>query len=598
MDGEGQKTFILHSPTTDLDEFRNIARAAAPLAARGRVLVNISEVADKAWHIIPDGGSPWHEYTSYNASLSNFFPHPLIAEHLPAPWVADNRKLLGAKAALLDELGLGAAFWGYVPNMLDESFFRAHPHLRGPRVDHPRRSCREAFALCVDLDQTRDMLCWMMAQLKRAVPHLGAFIFKTNDAGAGLCWAGALYTGPNGPAHCRDRDPGRRVADLLETLHRGAEQGGGDVDIHIVSSNFWLNENHLVTAHLPPRTYYDQGPPAAITAGSMLTEVYPIRGMVNPWRLINSMQRYHDPAVHSVFLDCRASYDRACERAATVDKVVQIVADCIARPVGGFYPAHERLRELAGRWAGGENADRVAQALYNMDRAFCLQQQIAPRFKTLYCGVSMRHITRPLVIRPDLLSPDEEGYFLPHVFNIHAGEARMDYIDLHGARLEADPAVRDRLQPALDLAIDAAAVLEDVAAAPDGPWLNELARGMRLWASITRSIANFFTAQLIRDRNRHLLAVGPRIPSKAITATGHPDIIAWNLVMRDELDNAAQLLELLESDGPDVLCRAADGRYEDTFLLGQDVADQLRKKIDIMRAHWRDVEAYLATPLK
>ena len=598
MEGEGQKTFILLSPTTDLDEFRRIARAAVPLNSHGRVLVNISEVADKAWHVIPQGGSPWHEYTSHNASLSNIYPHPLIAEHLPAPWVADNRKLLSAKAAVLDDLGLGAAFWGYLPNMLDESFFRAHPHLRGPRVDHPRRSRREAFAMCMDLDQTQDMLCWMMAQLKRAVPHLGALVFKTNDAGAGLCWAGALYTGPNGPAHCRDKDPGRRVADLANALHRGAEQGGGDVDVHIVASNFWLNENHLVSAHLPPRTWYDEGNPFAVNVGSMLSQVYPIRGMVNPWHLIGSMQGYHDPAVHSVFLDCRASYDRAYERAATVAKVVDIVGDCIARPVKGFYPAHDRLRDLAGRWAGAGNADRLAEALYNMDQAFCLQEQIAPRFKTLYCGVTMRHITRPLVIRPDLLTPDEEAYFLPHVFNIHTSEARMDYIDLHGARLEADPAVRDRLQPALDLAVNAATVLEDLAAAPHGPWLGELARGVRLWAAVIRSIANFFTAQLIRDRNSHLLDTESRIPTKTVTATGHPDIIAWNQVMRDELDNACELLQLIESDGPDVLCRAADSRYEDTFVLGPDIADQLRKKIDIMRAHWRDVEAYLATPLK
>lgn len=598
MEGEGQKTFILHSPTTDLHEFRQIAAAVAPLRSHGRVLVNISEVADKAWHVMPDGGSPWHEYASYNPSLSNVFPHPLIAAHLPGPWVADNRNLLLAKAAVLDDLGLGAAFWGFVPNMLDESFFRAHPHLRGARVDHPRRSRREAFAMCVDLEESRDMLSWMMAELKRAVPHLGAFMFKTNDAGSGLCWAGALYTGPNGPAHCRDKDPGRRVADLATALHRGAEQGGGDVDIHIVSSNFWLNENYLVSAHLPPRTWYDEGPPCTVNTGSMFSKVYPIRGMVNPWRLIDSMQRYHDPVVHSVFLDCRASYDRACERAATVSKVVDIVGDCVERPVNGFYPAHDRLRELAGRWAGPDDADRLAEALYNMDQAFCLQERIAPRFRSLYCGVSMRHITRPLVIRPDLLTPEEEAYFLPHVFNIHTSEARMDYIDMHGARLEADPAVRQRIQPAVDLAVNAAAVLEDLAAAPDGPWLCELARGMRLWASITRSIANFFAGQLIRDRNSHLLNTEPRIPDKKVTATGHPDIIAWNHIMRDELDNAGELLQLVEGDGPDVLCRAADIRYEDTFLLGPDIADQLRKKISIMRDHWRDVEAYLATPLK
>ena len=43
---------------------------------------------------------------------------------------------------------------------------------------------------------------------------------------------------------------------------------------------------------------------------------------------------------------------------------------------------------------------------------------------------------------------------------------------------------------------------------------------------------------------------------------------------------------------------AKDPRYEDTFLLGPDFLEQLRKKAGIMRAHWLDVQDYLAPPHK
>src|ERR1035437_546238 len=111
-----------------------------------------------------------------------------------------------------------------------------------------------------------------------------------------------------------------------------------------------------------------------------------------------------------------------------------MVEDSIAEPARGTLPRLQKMRRLAERWSGEQNAERLFNAFYQMDEAFRLKQAAAPRYSTLYCGVSMRQITRPLLIRPDLLAPNEEAYFLPYVFNIHEAEARNDYIDLHGDR--------------------------------------------------------------------------------------------------------------------------------------------------------------------
>ncbi|MEA1996800.1 MAG: hypothetical protein U9N45_04150, partial [Gemmatimonadota bacterium] len=129
-------------------------------------------------------------------------------------------------------------------------------------------------------------------------------------------------------------------------------------------------------------------------------------------------------------------------------------------------------------------------------------------------------------------------------------------------------------------------------------WLKDVGLSLRMWASEVRSIHNFYHAQLIRDRNAEVLAGEPRIPAKVATWEGHPDILPWNEIMRDEFDNANELIEMLENGGMKLVAHASDPRYEDTFLMGPDFVGQLRQKVKIMREHWLDVEKYLATPHK
>ncbi|KKK61243.1 hypothetical protein LCGC14_3016290 [marine sediment metagenome] len=68
--------------------------------------------------------------------------------------------------------------------------------------------------------------------------------------------------------------------------------------------------------------------------------------------------------------------------------------------------------------------------------------------------------------------------------------------------------------------------------------------------------------------------------------------------MYDELENAGQLLELLKNGGDELVVKTDQSELEDRFILGPDLADQVGRKIEIMRTHWRDIEQYLAPPHK
>ena len=598
----GDKVIILRNVSHDLNSFRPYVELAARLKPYGQVQMDIGALADKSWYEIPPEGSPWHEYACYVSAPWKFYPHPKIAPHLPADWVAANRKLLLEKAAVIRGLGLGALMESKDTHMLPESFFREYPALRGPRVDHPRRSRQEAFTLCVDLPETREMIEWMAAELRRNVPELKSLVSGANDAGAGLCWAAALYPGPNGPRHCRNLTAGERVRDLSLAVHRGAEQGGGPVTLFWENVNFWQNELEVVRPLLPENTYLVWTDPSIMDVGTLTNMAYPFLGLLDPLAVIKDMERYRDPAVRYLFISTTPWYDRYQESPETVSRLLDLIEDCIAEPTANLTERLVKLKKFAERWGGEANAEKVFQAFYDLNRAFEMKSLATPGYagySNVYCGVSNRHLTRPLVLKPELLTAEEEAYFLPYVFNPHENEARMDYIDFHGSRMQGTSSWEDRgLSRALSLAVRAGRTLESLKDSPEGLWLANVGLSLRMWASEVRSIHNFYHAQLIRDRYADRLAGLPRIPPKEESWDGEPGNLEWNEIMRDELDNTNELITMLEGGGIKLVGLAADKKHEDTFLVGPDLIDQLRQKAGIMRNHWLDVQDYIASPHK
>ena len=600
--GKRKLRFIVNWTTRDVGQFKRFAQEVTRLAPYGEVLVDLSALADKAFHIIPEGGSSWHEYSANWPTLGRFFPHPTLAPHLPADWIKANREFLLAKAEVLRELKLGASFHGNDPHFWPESFWREHPHLRGPRIDHPRRSRKEEFSVCTDLDEGREMIAWEMTAFKKAVPELGAFIFNTNDAGSGFCWAAALYSGPNGPRHCRSITAGVRVRRFHETLHAAARAGGGDVSIYMDHANFWRGEINEVVARLPRNSFQIGHDPASIVVplGDYMGSA--VRGLVNPLMLLRGVERLEASNARTVFLRFSSPTHRGATTVEAVSRALDIMIDGLERPLKGTRARLNCLHEYCTTWAGEERAEELLETLVAMDNALKVPAMVAPGFRPVHGAVSMRHMTRPLVIKPELLTPEEEDYFLPYIFNIRESEARTDYTDLHGGRMSGPEDWRSigLLERAFGELRGVAETLENMKEdAPAGGWLFNVATSVRITMSMTRSMMNFFGAQKIRDRHADALArEQPYVPDKTYDWDGEGEILQWNERMRDEFDNASELLALLEERGTEQIFHAVELRHQSCFLLGPDLVGDLTKKVKIMRDHWLDVERYLAPPYK
>ncbi len=594
------RVFIINAPIKNADDFRKLAKQATRLKTYGRVQLNISTLADKSFHEIPQQGSPWHEYASNNPSPFKFFPDSKLAPFLPAEFVKKNRQMLLEKAKILRELGLEAAFFGYEPNFLPAAFFEAYPQMLGPRVDHPRRSTEKAFAPCTNVWDVQEMYTNMMAEMLKNTPEISTFFFKTNDAGAGICWAHWLYTGPNGPIKCRDITMGERVNTLLKTFQDGAAKAGKKLDVFVdeASSNFSDDEKTDIQNHLPANCYFENtADHKMINVGSMVSANYPVTGIIDPVSFIQSARSINDPSVKTIFLNFRASYDRGYERTDVTDVVIDMLEYLLKqKQTENSFSKEEQLKGLCEMWAGKSGADNLYKAFTALNDAYTYKNSVIPRVSSLYWGVTTRHITRPLVIVPSRLSQQEEAYFLPYVFNVSKDEARNDYTDVHGLHNTIPEGAVSSFVSRLTAA---AVMFEKIdASAPKKEFLSKMATSMRIHASIIRSCGNFAKAQEIRERNKEKLAVAAHLPSKVPTFTGDPDFIPFVDVARDELDNTQELIDLLQKGGIDLVIYSKDPVYEDRFVLGPDLIKQLQKKRKVMLDHWSDIEGYLASPFK
>lgn len=595
---EEEKVFVIHAPIRDLDDYRKLAKQAARLKPFGRVEMNISTLADKGFHDVPEGSNFWHEYTSYNPTPYKFFPDPKIAPFIPEEFVRKNRELLLAKAEILREFGLDAAFWSYEPNYLPEQFYEAYPHMRGPRVDHPRRGNTPAFAPCVSVKETQEMFANMVAELLENVPEIHTFFFKTNDAGSGICWSDWQYTGPNGPTHCKNHSMGDRVATLMNSFKTGASRAGQEVSIYLTGSMFSDEEKKDIYAHLPEDCYFQSHNSDKVKGiSSMIGGHYPVRGLLFPLNILKSTKNLARGSANTVFISFRASYDRAYERPETTGKFFDLLVNQLEKPASDVEkPVMDQLQSICEDWAGAGSAEQLYNAFIQLDEASKYKSATMRGPTGIYWGVSTRHITRPLVIAPNMLSPEEEAHFLPFVFNPSLDEARMDYTDIHGAHREVPYGAAIRYVSMINRAISMMEGVDD--SAPEKELIGDMTTALKIYSSIFRSLGNFAEAQALRDRNIDKLSVAPHWPDKTPTWEGDPELQNFNTLMRDELDNTQELIDLLESGGMEFISHADDPDYEDTFLLGPDLVDQLKLKRKIMVAHWTDIEGFMATPFK
>src|SRR6266545_4521642 len=198
-----------------------------------------------------------------------------------------------------------------------------------------------------------------------------------------------------------------------------------------------------------------------------------------------------------------------------------------------------------------------------------------------------------MVAFPEELTPEEERYFLPHVFAVGDEARRANLLDLHGypaadvnAAFDLRSAYYDQIAGELRSAAASFATAARAVEGKSGAHLAAAAKAAGLLARLWLTCRNWIEFAVLRGQGAarpseemQRLSPGERARAEAYRQR-------LDRVMRAELDNTPAFQELLGADREGVLVRGAAAEEEDTFMLSPDLQAQLTKKREIMCAHW------------
>jgi hypothetical protein len=493
--------------------------------------------------------------------------------------------------------------------VLPEAFFTNHPELRGARVDHPNRSRVARFAPCVDEPEVLAMYKESMRLLLARCPEIEIFSFLTSDSGSGFCWSPALYSGQNGNANCQNRPMTERVVGFLVTLRDAAREVGKhiEVNIHPNVPRQWMIETfdhpELLSARLSDGLtignyknadgqQFDSG-----ISGWGKESFSPVLGLPNPVlrakQLVRMLQE--DKPAGSKLL---VSY----EDPSTADFNLELYHFFVQTRPHNTIEIMQVLREFAKTLAGKEGADDLLDiwlALYDISNDL----QVFDFGPVLTFGPVMeRWINRPLVPVPENLTDEEKDYYRPFIFQAKGEEQANDLIDIQAMRMFEGYGARLLVQRVYEMVVQKLEKAEKLTnkllrqeknTEAANKW-EALRNRLAVLHSLVRTIDNVVGYQALLDV-AHSRNISPE-PNPVLGTGPSWDRQEIMRIARNEIDNTANLKKILESSRIPLIQEAILPKYETIRMLGPDLTSQLKRKIDIMNAHWEDYKKMYTSP--
>lgn len=502
---------------------------------------------------------------------------------------------LEARCKILRRLRLKAAFHTFEPQMLPEAVFDEHPLWRGPRVDHPQRSRVARFAPSLDNAEVLALYREAMTTLIRRCPEIELLAMRTNDSGAGVDWSRSLYSGRSGNTEFQARPMEQRLLAYFTALQQGAGAAGGSLEVELY--NMREPDRARTVAPLSRGMAVDnlEGPAATPFKATVDTVLvynnffHPVLGIPQVVSFVEELDRAAATNAPRLFVSIpdrlsRELYFRAYDQ-------------FWKSPTAGEIARHELLQAIARAEAGERDADKLLSIWQNLREAQKVGRLFTSGAAIVYGGcVMQRWATRPFVPFPEELKPEEKDYYRRFILQARTERHADNLTDLQASEhfsgwsgnyfvnriaSEADSSLARAQAAAQSIAGSASSAL--------------LARRIDVFRRLLRNArhAVSFQAQLQRVRE---LGLKPEWSPVSSTAP------SWDRQMildtaRAEIDNTAALIELLQPAAGECLDLAAAPGEEDIRVFGPDLVEQLRRKIKIMNAHWRDYDRIFTAPM-
>lgn len=589
------------------------------------------------WQYQP-ANDPYPAWFIQRPDFFKLFPAPEVEPHVDMNYGRRVASLLEERCKILRRLGLKAHWAANIPQVMPETFFTAYPQLRGPRVDQPNRSRTARFSMCVDQPETLRLYAIALKNLLARCPEIETFSFLTQDSGSGFCWVPALYPGLNGHSDCRDRPMADRIAPFLTALQEAAKQTGHNIEINLnpITPRQWMipsfgPEQLDAIAHRLPRGIAVQGregPDGRPFGGLRASDAYargafyPVIGLTVPdLRWLRTGRVSSAATVNAA--DPVSARRRANEQAernpeadsATVRRLISLRADesviefnariheaTAASAQGSVVERLAALRKFAATEAGEASADSLLAVWLLLDDAD--RRLDALDFgDMLYFGhVLNRWINRPMLPFPDELSTEEKSYYRQFLFQAKGEEQAGNLADIQAMRMYEGFGARllfqrviETVVPDVESALGHIRRIRDAAAdeAARGRW-DLFGRRLEAVVCLLHSADHMVAYQAQLDRVKSLaIEPEPNPPLGAQSSWDRTDLID---LARREVDNTVRLRRLLENTREPLLDLAPIAQEETIMRLGPDLASQLKRKTDLMNAHWMDYDRLFTAP--
>jgi hypothetical protein len=187
---------------------------------------------------------------------------------------------------------------------------------------------------------------------------------------------------------------------------------------------------------------------------------------------------------------------------------------------------------------------------------------------------------------PEELTDAETNYYRPFLFQARGEDRARDLGDIQGTRqYEGLGGMAVSGQLLLRMKVDLARARQDLQRIKTMPLLD---KRIQVFEILVENCRNALQYQYLLDFMK-----GGRLKRPIEFQQHLTDITEWRAikeVARREMDSSIVLAELLEAN-KDVLIDTAKTQGDESIrVLGPDLAKQLRRKVQIMAAHWEDYE--------
>ena len=581
------RTRIFGCHAENLTAFESFARRAKQSGATHIVLT--AEDLPWAYWQMDTPGDPYPAWAMSNVGLLKVVPPAALKPYFPEEYSQAVAGILKPRCQVLRKLGLKAAFTSFEPQILPERVYQDHPKWRGPQVDHPLRSRVPRFAPNIDDPEVLGLYRESMGNFATMCPEIEILSLHTNDSGSGINWSGGLYQGPNGSSPTRGRKMYQRYRDFFAALRDGAKAvrpGPLEIDAE------WVRESmpELIATRLEAGMAIANfegpgGTPYKADAGFLLDYFYPFYpalGIPLPVRYLEELEQAAASKAPRLFY---LTGDRFHG-----DLYFQILDNFTKSPTHGEVERLRLLRRIAAAQVGESGAGALVDiwmAIHRIQRDIELLNYGGTIF---YIGsVHQRWLTRPFVPFPEELTDKETGYYRPFQFQARSEERARDIGDIQGTRQYqglGGMAVSNSLLVRMSGDLERARA--GIRTLPKSSAMDLLDLRLRVFRTLIENARNGLEYQYLLE-----LARNGRLQRPVEFQEDLTDITQWRMikdVARREVDNTLALIDLLKSPPAPVLDLAYPPAQENIRVLGPNLADQLRRKVEIMMAHWEDYE--------